>query len=37
MFFPAGIPFVLVVGAVVYNAYLEQQRQAAAAAARAKK
>jgi len=26
MFFPAGIPLVLVVGAVVYNAYLEAKR-----------
>jgi hypothetical protein len=34
MFFPAGIPLVMVVGLVAYNAYLEKQRQAAAVPAK---
>ena len=31
MYFPAGIPFALVVALVVYNAYQEKQRTEAAA------
>jgi hypothetical protein len=34
MYFPAGIPLVLLVGVIAYNAYLEKQRQAAAAPAK---